>query len=107
MNFPLFDMVLAETEGSTVVDKNELCDLVRKLDEEGSELIYALMKCYAYRFHNDDSSPPFQAKKCKGGYKFEVSNLPDRLIRILHHFALKHYQKIQEERSRTAPTPLV
>jgi len=100
-SFPLFDMILSEIDQNdnqlTFMDKETLCERVKKFDEEGYELMYALIKCYAVKYTDDFSSPPFAAKKCKGGYKFDMTNLPDRLIIILYHFVDKHDKKLQEE----------
>lgn len=101
MNFPLFDIILGEIDTTGDIDKNKLCERIKKLDDEGYELMYALMKCYAQRFHDDYTSPPFQGKKCKGGYKFDISILPDQLMRILYHFVIKHHEKMKEENLRS------
>lgn len=105
MNFPLFDIILGEIDNTGDIDRNKLCDNIKRLDEEGYELMYALMKCYAHRFQEDGASSPFQGKKCKGGYKFDTSQIPDRLLQMLSHFVKKHLEKMKEEKIRSEIIP--
>lgn len=106
MNFPLFDIILGEIDtNKSTIDIKRLCDNIKRLDEEGYEFMYALIKCYALRFNEDCASPPFQGKKCKGGYKFDVAQIPDHLLHILNHFVDKHINKMKEEHIRNVPTP--
>jgi hypothetical protein len=102
MSFPLFDMIYAETDNMpncTNTDKEHFCDAIKKMDEEGYELLYALIKCYAIKY-DKDGGIPFAAKKCKNGYKFDISAIPDRLFNVLNHFVAKHKAKLREETHR-------
>lgn len=101
MSFPLFDMIYNETEDInhtlSKIDKENFCESIKKMDDEGYELLYALIKCYAIKYNKDYSTPPFMAKKCKAGYKFDVDVLPERLLYILIHFVKKHQEKLRED----------
>ena len=102
-SFPLYNIMYSETESSTEpmssADKDLLCETMKKLDMEGFELCYGLMKCFAHE-QNDDSSPPYNPKKNKTGYKFDIEDIPDRLLAILLRFSLKHVEKLKEESMR-------
>ena len=103
MSFPLFDMIYAETENAshpTDAEREHFCDAIKKMDEEGYELLYALIKCYAIKYEQDSETPPFSAKKCKNGYKFDISSIPNRLFHVLNHFVVKHKAKLREETHR-------
>ena len=102
-SFPLFNVIYSETETMATVssvDKDRLCETMKKLDAEGFELCYGLMKCFAHSYNNDNASPPYNPKKNKTGYKFDVDEIPDRLVSILLHFSLKHVDKLKEESAR-------
>lgn len=101
--FPLFDMIYTETgtiSNLTNIEKEQLCEKIKKMDDEGYELLYALIKSYALKYSDDFLSPPFNAKKCKGGYKFDIQNIPDRLVVILSYFVSKHEEKLKEDKLR-------
>jgi hypothetical protein len=106
MNFPLFDRMYADTENMTTkeIDPVQFCETVKTLDEEGTELLYALMKCYAIQCERDYNVPPFHGKKLKAGYRFDVSAIPLRLLVLLNYFLQKHNSRRHDE-TRTTPTP--
>lgn len=102
-SFPLFEIMLSEIDSDQIIqdsEKTELCEKIKKMDNEGYELIYALMKSYAIRFDQNFESPPFHPKKIQKGYKFDIDLLPNKLILILSHFVKKHNQKLMEETIR-------
>jgi hypothetical protein len=102
-SFPLYNVILSETENMnnvTVSDKEQLCENIKNMDAEGFELCYALIKCYSQQFHKDNTSPPFHPKKSKIGYKFDIDDIPDRLICILLQFTNKHVEKLREDSVR-------
>jgi len=98
-NFPLFDVIYSETENmeESSINVASFAEKVKHLDDEGYELLYALMKCYAIKYNLDSHSPPFQAKKYKNTYKFDLNVVPPRLLTMLIHFTDKHTQKLHEE----------
>lgn len=104
MSFPLFEIILSEIDENLKPlesEKENLCDEIKKLDSEGYEMLYALMKSYAIRFDQNYDSPPFQPKKTQKGYKFDIDALPDKLIMILDSFVKKHNEKIKEDTIRS------
>ena len=104
MSFPLFEIILSEIDEDhkpLESEKENLCEHIKKMDNEGYEMLYALMKSYAIRFDQNYDSPPFQPKKTQKGYKFDIDTLPDRLIKILDRFVKKHNEKLREETIRS------
>ena len=98
--FPLFDMIYTETESHYPFEEDSFCEKVKKMDDEGYELMYVLMKCYALKFNLDTNSPPFHPKKYKNTFKYDVTVLPPRLLKMLVYFTDKHTQKLKEESLR-------
>lgn len=103
MTFPLFDMLYSETEGlPDLTDKEQerFCQSLKKLDTKGSELVYALIKSYAIKLQID--TPLMMGKKCKQGYKFHMSHIPNRLGLILDRFVAKHLITMKEHEQENA-----
>ncbi len=87
----------------TKEENDEFLKIVKKIDTEGSELFYALIK--NYQLHHCDpakaSEPPFGAKLVKGCLKFEMNTIPDECKHLLLVFLRKHQQKVKEDQALT------
>ena len=100
MTFPLFEIILSEIKDDDNITEKEdtfLCEKIKKLDSEGNEIMYALMKCYAIKFEQNYDSPPFHPKKITKGFKYNLDKIPKKLLRILLTFVKKHDDKLKEE----------
>jgi hypothetical protein len=105
-SFPLFNMILLDTEISKdeVFDNKkheELVEKIEKMDNEGNEIILALIR--NYQLETDQGiyeELPYDCKSNKSGYKFTVNKLPNRLILMISHFVDLHLKKQIEENQR-------
>lgn len=100
-NFPLYTSL-----SSGIVDKDltakQKDDFIKKteeMDEEGHELIYALMRVF---FLENESSSPFnvlyEGKRVDNNIVFDLSNIPKKLRQILYKFAKIHVKKMKEDK---------
>lgn len=103
-SFPLYDNLYREASDTelTKPERDDFFKLVKKIDTDGSELFYAVAKCYQL---NHITSPevlnfPYNSKLVKGTLKFELDDMPPRLKRMLYNFLQKHFQKMKEEIER-------
>ena len=103
-SFPLYDTLYYEASDTELAkpERDEFFKLVKKIDTDGSELFYAVAKCYQL---NHVTSPdvlnlPYNSKLVKGVIKFELDDLPPKLKRMLLNFLQKHIQKMKEEIAR-------
>ena len=100
MIFPLFEIILSDIKDDDDINEKEenyLCEKIKKLDNEGHEMIYALIKCYAIKFENNYDSPPYDPKKTGKGFKYCIEKIPRKLLKILLNFVKKHDDKLKEE----------
>ncbi len=80
-------------------EKTNLIKLVKKIDTDGCELIYAIVKCY--QIENDkhfSSTLPYEGKTVKTGMKWDIDKLPNKLLRMIEIFLKKHVLKMNEEK---------
>lgn len=100
MTFPLYqDLVknIQDTEAKISEDeKNDLIKKIKKLDDNGHELVYALIRSYQLEF-DKGLGLPYDSKMIKAGLKFDVEKLPNRCIQILMKFCDMHLDKMREE----------
>ena len=104
-NFPLFDNLNKDlpNEEITVKHKDKFIKLVKDIDEDGSELIYALIRFYQLE-NSDDKSTfklPYGGKFVKHDMKFDYNELPNELKHILFKFIQIHIKTLKEENSLT------
>lgn len=103
--FPLYDNLFRESpeKDLTKTEKDNFIKLVKNIDNEGSELFYALIKCYQLQTVSSSAeifNNPFSSKIINGCYKFELELLPHKLKQMLILFLKKHNKKMKEEESR-------
>jgi hypothetical protein len=98
MNFPLYHDLLKNTTDEKLDDdeKSELIKKIKKLDEPGHELIYALIRSYQLE-HENTFGHPYDSKILKLGMKFDLENIPNQCCRMLITFCDKHLEKMKEE----------
>jgi hypothetical protein len=80
-------------------EKTNLTKLVKKIDIEGGELVYAIVKCY--QVENDkqfSNTLPYDGKTVKTGMKWDLDKLPSKLLRMIEIFLKKHILKMSEEK---------
>jgi hypothetical protein len=98
-DFPLYQDLVKNIEENKVItdeDKNDLIKKIKKVDENGHELIYALIRKYQLQNENGFGLP-YEGKMMKLGLKFDLENIPDNCIQLLILFCDKHLEKMKEE----------
>ena len=94
-NFPLYDNLLSEVqtfEDLNNKQKDEFMKLVTDIDDNTSELIYALIR--VYQLENSENKNtftlPYDGKFLEKDIKFDLNELPNQLKQILLKFLLLH-----------------
>ena len=105
--FPLFDTIYQETESIQAPlqyeEKMELCNKIKDLDQEGYDLVYAIIRSFYLSMENGHYDfVPYSPKINKTGYKFDTTFFPPRLLIMIRHFVNLHVNKLEEERERLA-----
>lgn len=98
--FPLYDNLRREASSTDLLkkEKEEFVKMVKKIDVEGSELFYAIVRCHQLQEESSEMfSHPYDSKLVKGALKFELENFPPLLKRMLFIFLKKHSLKMKEE----------
>lgn len=105
MNFPLYQSLSKDLpkKDLTVKQKDEFIQTVNGIDNQGRDLIYALIQ--VYYLENDDIKTeklPYSAiceniKKDIQNISWNFLDLPINLRHILYKFIKIHIQKLEEE----------
>tara|TARA_Y100000996_G_scaffold253790_1_gene199682 strand:- start:2727 stop:3047 length:321 start_codon:yes stop_codon:yes gene_type:complete len=97
--FPLYDDLnkqitinKLENIDLQIEEKKKFISDIKKLDSYSQELFYTLIRYYQMNNHDGIQSInlPFNAKKLKSGYKFDLDNFPDHLKQMLYLFIKKN-----------------
>lgn len=110
-SFALFDLLAKRcTQGPpdiTIEECKELIENVRKLDKQGFEYLFVLIKTYSnMEKQNDDI--PYKGQKINENkhddracdIKFDIRNFSPMLRKILLEFSRLHLDKMSDERKR-------
>ena len=100
-NFPLYDTLIKEASelDLTTEEKDDFISKVKKIDQTGAELIYAIIRTYQMDKCDDRTffKLPFEGKYHKTDIKFNLESMPFTLKQMLYLFITKHCQKMKEE----------
>ena len=100
-NFPLYDNLSTDIANTdlTIKEKDEFMKIVKTIDTDGYELIYALIRIYQLENSEDKSTfkLPYGGKFLKNDIKFDLNELPNTLKQILYKFVLSHKKKLEED----------
>lgn len=102
-NFPLYDNLITEVtsfEDLSNKQKEQFMKMVVDIDDNSSELIYALIR--VYQLENSENKNiftlPYDGKFIEGDLKFDLNELPNQLKQMLYKFlTLYHGNKAKEE----------
>ena len=102
-NLPLYEILFKETlnEDLTNKQKDEFMRLIKNIDQNGFEIVYALIRIFQLE-NNDDKSTfkiPYGGKFIKDDLNFNLNDLPLQLKQILYKFLLLHIKTMKEELS--------
>jgi hypothetical protein len=101
-SFPLYDNLNQQTENVSEmlssIDKTMLSENIKKIDNDGHKMIYALIRYFQMKHsQNNGIDLPYSSKKQKSGYKFDIDCLPQQLQQILFMFSKIHLNKMKED----------
>lgn len=111
MIFPLFDQLKRDCEAKnskelSSAQKKTLEKKFESMDQEGFNIIFALI--YAYAIQNDNLTDknfiPYEGTLSDNNYKFDLDKLPKMLKIIVHKFILMHYKKMEDDKKRDIST---
>ncbi len=104
-NFPLYDTLNKDipTTDLTTEEKTSFLKNVKQLDENGTELFYALIKVYQLQNESNEShfTVPYGGKYVKKDIKFDLDCFPVYLKHILFKFIQIHVKKMNEDSNLT------
>jgi hypothetical protein len=103
VNFPLYDNIIKEIndyeikEDLTVEEKKILLKKIKKLDQNGFNLLYVLIKVFHINNTEDNnvSSVPYEGNIVKNNIKFDFDKLPIKLKFIIDRFIQLHIKSLQ------------
>ena len=100
MNFPLYDNLREKlkTKDLLVREKTHFIDMIKKIDKDGQELLYALIR-YHYNLNADKNNQdlPYEGKYVNETLCFDLDKFPIELKQILYKFIQIHIKKMEEE----------
>ena len=108
--FPLYDNLskdLSAKKDLTVKQKTDLIKNINLIDQDGQELVYALI--YYYYINNETNSesniPPYKGKSQETPLNLQnitwnLGNFPIKLRVLLHNFLTMHIKKLAEDGKR-------
>lgn len=108
--FPLYDNLskdLSAKKDLTVKQKTDLIKNINLIDQDGQELVYALI--YYYYINNETISesniPPYKGKPQETpsnlqNITWNLGNFPIKLRVLLHNFLTMHMKKLAEDGKR-------
>jgi hypothetical protein len=99
-NLPLYDNLIKETknEDLTVKEKDTFMKLIKTIDQNGYELVYALIRIYQLENDEDKSTfkIPYGGKFVKSDMTFNLIDLPNHLKQVLFKFLQLHTKTMKE-----------
>jgi len=100
-NLPIYEILFKETSNEDLnnKEKDEFMKMVKKIDQKGFEIVYALIRIFQLE-NNEDKSTfkiPYGGKFVKDDLNFNLNDLPLQLKQILYKFLLLHIKTMKEE----------
>ena len=108
--FPLYDSLLTDipTKDLTVTQKRLFIKRIEKIDMNGHELIYALIRMNQVENNEENTSftLPYNGIYVESDICFDLDKLPNVLKQILFKFMGVHIAKMKEENVIHNSTPI-
>ena len=103
--FPLYNNLLTDISSKDLktIEKRNFIKNIKKLDQNGFELIYVLIR--VYYIDKEDSTSftiPYGGKFVKEDIKFDLEVLPFTLKQILYKFIFMHIKKMDDDKNDIA-----
>lgn len=108
--FPLYDSLSNDIENKDLspTQKSAFIKRILKIDENGYELVYALIRMY--QVENDEKNTsftlPYNGTFVESDIHFDLEKFPNTLKQILFKFLGVHIDKMKEEKSIENQTPI-
>lgn len=104
-NFPLYDKLNKDiqTKELTAKQKTDFITKIEKMDQNGFNIIYILIKIYAIKENNQNITPyteNFTENKNLYDMTWDLKDIPQKLKQILYKFICMHYDQMKEEKDR-------
>lgn len=103
-DFPLYNTLLSEIKDKdlTATQKKDFLKKIEKIDQTGSELVYALIKYYYVKNEkNITTNNPYDGKMVENNITYDINSFPYKLRQILYKFIQKHIKKLKEDKQMT------
>ena len=103
-NLPLYDNLMKETTNDdlTTKQKDNFMKLIKSDDQNGAEIVYALIRMY--QLENDDDKStfkiPYGGKYIKSDMTFNLIDLPNQLKQVLFKFLQLHTETMKEKEDK-------
>jgi len=82
--------------------KYAMSKTIKKIDVEGCELLYAIIRCYQIEHETVDTNLsttlPYDGKVLRTCIKWDMDKIPNKLLRMIDVFLVKHVSKMNEEK---------
>lgn len=108
--FPLYDSLSKNIPNTdlTVAQKKMFVKKIEKIDKNGHELVYALVRMYQVenKEENINFALPYTGVYVDGDISFNLDNFPISLRHILFRFLNVHIEKMREETILEKNTPV-
>ena len=99
--FPLYDNIIKDIpkKDLSTNQKKVFIKRVQKIDSNGHELIYALIRMYQIENSDQETSftLPYNGIYVENNINFDLENLPTTLKQMLFKFVEVHLAKMKEE----------
>lgn len=100
MDFPLYSTLCLKLpkKDLTISQKSDLINKIENIDNDGAELIFALLNCYYIDKDKGNSmNIPYEGKIVSDKIEFDLNNLPIPLRHIIYKFVSLHKKKVEED----------
>jgi hypothetical protein len=108
--FPLYDSLFINIvdKDLTVAQKGTFIKRINKIDNNGHDLVYALIRMYQVENNEKNTSftLPYNGTYSDTDINFDLEKFPCDLKQILFKFLVIHIGKMKEERSAEKQTPV-
>jgi hypothetical protein len=100
MSFPLYQSLSQDISQKdlTVAEKTDFIRQLEKFDQDGYEILYALIVAFQNEKEGVGQTVPYEGVLRDGLLEFNLLSFPIPLRHILYRFATKHTQKLDEDK---------
>ena len=108
--FPLYDSLSKDLPNVdlTLIEKKLFIKKIAKIDNNGHELVYALVRMYQVENNEENTSftLPYNGTFVDSDIHFDLDKFPIYLKHILFKFLSVHIDKMKEEKTIEKQTPV-